>query len=66
MEINAGTNPLDPADFPEADFEIIDPGLEEQPLTAVSEDGVFTLTLEPARTHIFEGGGLRLEGEFVQ
>ena len=66
VEVNAGTNPLDPLDFPEADFEIINPGLEETPLTAVSEDGAFTITLEPARTHVFEGGDLRLEAEFVQ
>ncbi len=66
VEINAGTNPLDPNDFPQADFEIVDPGIEEQPLSSVSGDGSYTLTLEPARKHVFEGQGMRLEGEFIQ
>jgi hypothetical protein len=66
VEINAGTNPLDPNEFPEANFEIVDPGLEEQSLSSVSNDGTYTLTLEPSRKHVFEGQGLRLEAEFTQ
>ena len=46
VEVNAGTNPLDPNDTPEPDFEIVDPGVETQPLTVGNGD--LTLTLEPA------------------
>ena len=66
VEINAGTNPLDPNDFPEPDFEVIDPGLGTQPLAASSPEGERTLTLEPATKHRGEGGGFVLEGECVR
>ena len=39
VEVNTGTNPLDPVDFPPPSFEVSDPGLGTQPLTAVSPDG---------------------------
>ena len=64
VEVNAGTDPLDPNDRPDPDFEIIDPGVEIQPLTA--SDGELTLTLEPATKHRFQGGGYTLDGEFAQ
>jgi hypothetical protein len=64
VEINAGTDPLDPNDTPEPDFEIVDPGVEIQPLTA--GDDQWTITLEPAVKHTYEGGGFTLEGGFVQ
>ena len=66
VEVNAGTNPLDPNDFPEVDFEIVDPGIEEQPLSATSGEDGFTLTLKPNRKHVFQGGGLTLEAQFTQ
>jgi hypothetical protein len=64
VEINAGTDPLDPTDTPDPDFEVIDPGVEIEPLTA--GDGRWTITLEPALKHVAQGDGYTLEGQFTQ
>ena len=66
VEVNAGTDPLDPTSFPENDFEVIDPNVGTQPLTVGTPDGETTLTLEPATKHRFEGNGYTLDGEFIQ
>ncbi len=66
VEVNAGTDPLDPTSFPENDFEVVDPNVGTQPLTVGTPDGETTLTLEPATKHRFEGNGYTLDGEFVQ
>jgi len=66
VEVNAGTDPLDPDSFPENDFEVSDPNVGTQPLTVGTPDGETTLTLEPATKHRFQGNGYTLDGEFVQ
>ncbi len=63
FEIESGTNPLDPNDTPESDFEIDTPELDTTPLTA-SGDG-WEIEIAPSRTVRFEGGNFTLTGTFV-
>ncbi len=62
FEVESGTDPLDPNDAPESDFEIETPDLDTTPLTAAG-DG-WEIELAPRRAMQFEGGDFTLTGTF--